>query len=65
MQDRSWTASSEEYPASIQLQAYDSNYWLKRARQTREKARTFADRRLQDRLMKVALEYERLAVRAL
>ncbi len=41
-----------------------ASYWIQRARMTRSKAGTINDPRLQERLRRVALEYDRLAVRA-
>ncbi len=46
------------------LQAYDASYWRNRAERTRTKAVQFSDRRLHDRFLKIAAEYDRLAERA-
>jgi len=42
----------------------ESDYWLKRAEETRAKAKSFVYRHSKDRLLKNAEEYERLASRA-
>jgi hypothetical protein len=42
----------------------ESDYWLKRAEETRAKAKSFAYRPSKDSLLKNAEEYERLAGRA-
>ena len=39
-------------------------YWLERASETRTKAESFSLERERERLLKVALEYEQLALRA-
>jgi hypothetical protein len=42
----------------------ESDYWLKRAEETRAKANSFAYRQSKDRLLKDVEEFERLASRA-
>ena len=42
----------------------ESEYWLKRAEETRAKAKSFPYRHSKDRLLKNAEEYERLASHA-
>ena len=39
----------------------ESDYWLKRAEETRTKAKSFVYRQSKDHLLKNAAEYERLA----
>ncbi len=42
----------------------DPRYWRERAEETRTKAESFAYRNSRERLLKIAEEYERLAVYA-
>ena len=43
---------------------YDPDHWRDRAEKTRAKAESFAYRKSKDRLLKIAEEYDRLAVHA-
>jgi hypothetical protein len=43
---------------------YDPDHWRDRAEKTRAKAESFAYRQSKDRLLKIAEEYDRLALHA-
>jgi hypothetical protein len=43
---------------------YDPDHWRERAEKTRAKAESFAHRQSKDRLLKIAEEYDRLAMHA-
>ena len=61
MSDDKYLVDDPRFPITPK-RAYDENYWRKRAKLTREKARI--DRRQSDRLLKAAREYDLLAERA-
>ncbi len=53
----------ERTPISAR-EAYDGHYWRQRATMTREEAQAASTESERDRLIKVAAEYEKLALRA-
>lgn len=56
-------SNSTGSPASPKRE-FDSAYWRRKANETQQKARSLSDEQQRQRMLRVAIEYEKLAILA-